>query len=429
MAIAAGLVGLLVIIVHRVTSVASMGDDLVGLALGMFGLAGFAILAWRMKLVMAYRPLKAPPTEELPELTVVVPAYNEGRQVYDTIASIVASAYPRDRLHVVAVDDGSQDDTAQWIERAERDFGATAILCAKNRGKRHALYEGFSRAQGEVVVTVDSDSEVQADTLRNIVAPLAANPNVGAVAGVVRVLNRKGAIPRMLDVSFTYAFEFIRASESVLGAVVCCPGALSAYRRSVLEDVKDEWLNQRIFGQPANIGEDRALTNQMLRRGLDVVLQSNAPVLTKVPTQFEGLRKMLLRWARSNVRESMILGSFVFGRFRDNRRWAIRLLFVHHAIAMVFAGFAFPMTIAAIVLHPPVLGWLILASLVAASVPSAIYATRRRPEQCLWGFAYGLLSTFGISWITPWALLTPHRTGWLTRRKPERTGRRAAAAA
>lgn len=399
---------------ERVKTIGVAADLLVP-ALLMLGLVTSGVLLWRVVLVGRYEPLASPANERLPEITVLVPAFNEGRQVYDTLASLVASDYPRDRLHILAIDDGSSDDTWGWIERARRDFEVAAIRCPENRGKRHALYEGFQRARGEVVVTVDSDSEVRADTLRNLVAPLALDPEVGGVAGAVRVLNRRSMIPRMLDVSFTYSFEFIRASESVLGAVVCCPGALSAYRRSLIDRVKDAWLTQRVFGRPANIGEDRALTNQVLRHGYRVVFQSNAIVYTDVPTSYAKLWRMLLRWARSNVRETVVLGRFVFGDFRRGAKLGIRMLFVQHALSMTVAGATFVPSLVALALHPELLLWLALGTLVTASVPSAVYAFCRRPQHCLWGFAYGLVATFGLAWITPLALLTPHRTGWLTR--------------
>lgn len=390
-------------------------DDLLSVGLTLFAVAGGAVLIWRAILVRRYRPVLAPAADALPEVTVVVPAFNEGRQVYETLRSIAASNYPRDRLHVVAVDDGSSDDTWQWIARGKRDFGAEAVRCPVNRGKRHALYEGFARARGEVIVTIDSDSEVRPDTIANLVAPLVADPEVGAVAGAVRVLNRQAMIPRMLDVSFTYSFEFIRASESVLGAVVCCPGALSAYRRSLVEAVKDVWLTQQVFGRPANIGEDRALTNQVLRHGYRVVFQSNAVVYTDVPTSYPKLWRMLLRWARSNVRETFVLGTFVFRDFRRGSKAGIRLLFAQHTIAMVIAGLSFVPSLVVVALQPAILLWMACAALIVASVPSTVYAICRRPEHCLWGFAYGLVSTFGLTWITPLALLTPHRTSWLTR--------------
>src|SRR5690606_11779363 len=90
----------------------------------------------------------------------------------------------------------------------------------KNKGKREALYHGFKNGKGEVFVTVDSDSIVDENTLRNLVSPFVFNEKCGAVAGNVRVLNKeKGMIPKMLNVSFTFSFEFVRSAQSVLGSV------------------------------------------------------------------------------------------------------------------------------------------------------------------------------------------------------------------
>jgi hyaluronan synthase len=127
---------------------------------------------------------------------------------------------------------------------------------------------------------------------------------VGAVAGNVRVENsNRGALPMMMDTAFVFSFEFIRAGQSVINTVMCTPGALSAYRGSVLLKVLNEWLGQTFMGRRANIGEDRALTNLILREGYLTRFQKNALVYTEVPMTYRNLYKMLLRWARSNVRE------------------------------------------------------------------------------------------------------------------------------
>src|SRR5262249_7140076 len=153
-----------------------------------------------------------------------------------------------------------------------------------------ALHEGFVRSRGQVLVTVDSDSEVHADTLRNLVTPLVVDESVGAVAGNVRVLNREGGpIARMMDVVFTYAFDFIRAAQSEVRTVMCTPGALSAYRRGLVLRVLPRWMAQTFLGLPANIGEDRALTNFILREGYHVTFQGNAVVDTEVPTSLAPL--------------------------------------------------------------------------------------------------------------------------------------------
>ena len=103
-------------------------------------------LAFLYHLVLAVRYRRTTPCDDnqLPLCTVVVPAYNEGRQVWHTLLSIVSSDYPRDKLQIIAVDDGSEDDTWSWISKAaEAGNGLIqTVRLPSNQGKRHALYQG-----------------------------------------------------------------------------------------------------------------------------------------------------------------------------------------------------------------------------------------------------------------------------------------------
>jgi hyaluronan synthase len=383
-------------------------------------LALTAVLLWRVVLVARYRPTPAVEDERLPTATVIVPAYNEGAQVQATLISLMCSDYPRDKLQIIAIDDGSRDDTWMWMQRAAEQLGEQIelIRCRVNRGKRHALYEGFLRATGEVVVTVDSDSEVLPNTLRNLISPLVVDPRVGAVAGNVRVLNHAdGPLANMLDLTFTHAFEFMRASESEVGAVLCCPGALSAYRRALIDEFRDVWIEQTFLGAPAAIGEDRSMTNHVLRRGHHVVFQSNAIVLTEVPTNTPQLARMFLRWARSNVRESLVMATFVYRRFRAGGQLGARINASLSILRVVGSGLVFvPLLVS--LSEPALLPWLFVAALVSALLPAAVFASTRTPRGAWWAFPYAVYSLICLSWISPWALITAHRSGWLTRQNP-----------
>lgn len=391
-----------------------------------WGMAGLGVLVWRVLLVARYRPARVERDADLPAVTVIVPAYNEGRQVYETLRSVVGGDYPAEKLRLVAVDDGSVDDTWAWMRRArdELEGDILAVRCPTNRGKRAALLEGFARARGEVIVTIDSDSEVLADTLRNLVAPFVESPNVGAVAGNVRVLNRGSVFGRMLDVSFTYAFQFLRASQSEVDAVMCCPGALSAYRRDLVEKLRDEWAAQTFLGVPATIGEDRALTNLILREGALVRFQANAIVLTEVPLTTTKLARMLLRWARSNVRETLVLGGFVFRRFREGPTLGARVNFVWTALRTLLGAagvVALPWLVAS---RPALLGVVVVGALALALLEASVYVLARteptRVGTAMWAFPYALYSAVALSWISLWSVLTPHRSAWLTRELPDR---------
>src|SRR5690606_36426140 len=281
----------------------------------LFALLVFQVffLGYLGYLYIKYKAVESVSDEELPTCTIIVPAYNEGRLVYETLKSISASNFPKEKMEIIAIDDGSKDDTWYWINKANADLNCslTVYQQPENRGKRHALYKGFTTGTGEIFITIDSDSVVEKDTVRNLLSPFVINKNCGGVAGNVKVLNKKqGIIPKMLNVSFVFSFEFIRAAQSSLGFVLCTPGALSAYKReAVMHSLKD-WIEQKFMGKHATIGEDRAMTNLILKQGFDVKFQRNANVLTNTPTGFRNLHKMFTRWGRSNVRETLAMNSF-----------------------------------------------------------------------------------------------------------------------
>ena len=387
----------------------------------------FFTLAWRIWFACRYRSYAPLSDSALPTVTIVIPAYNEGRQILPTVRSVMNSRYPMEKMQVICVDDGSQDDTWEWMKTAQKEFPWRVRLIRQpvNRGKRHALMAGFAQAIGQVYVTIDSDSEVLPDTLRHLVSPLISDLRVGAVAGNVRVLNlAQGAIPKMMEVSFTAGFDFIRAGQSVYGGVFCTPGALSAYRADVITPQLPKWIHQTFMGRRAAIGEDRAMTNLVLSSGFRVVYQREAVVLTKIPNTFTGLRRMLLRWARSNVRENLVMLTFIIGRFRstDSGSGWIRLFGTTQFIRMTL-GEAFKFVVVAQLLLAPVhtLFLLAVACIISASLPALVYQKRYGGWfGWRWAVPYAFYWLFCLYWISLWGLITASRSGWLTRGLPDK---------
>lgn len=383
-----------------------------------------ALFSYFIYLYTQYRPIESVSDEELPTVTVIVPAYNEGKLVYDTLISLANSDYPAAKMQLLAVDDGSKDDTWSWIQLAKHKLGDRVTIFQQpvNKGKRHALYRGFNIGTGEVFVTVDSDSVVNPDTLRNLVSPMAVDNECGAVAGNVAVLNQKGGIfPKMLNVSFVMSFEFRRSAESVLNSVLCTPGALAAYRREAVFACLDAWINQTFNGKPSDIGEDRALTNMILKQGKKVLFQRNAYVYTNVPETYKGLYKMFIRWGRSNVREHLMMAKYVFTDFRKGNKFGTRLLFIDASIRMVLLFPLLAATLFFVVSQPLAFLTTSLASiLVLATFSVGFFAHKYTLSKALWGYTYSLLFTFGLFWITPYAMITASKGGWLTRELPQK---------
>jgi hyaluronan synthase len=378
-----------------------------------------SFLLYNVYLYFQYKPIESVTDELLPTCTVIVPAYNEGNLVFDTLLSIANSDFPKDKLQILAIDDGSKDDTWAWMNKAKKELGDRLVIIQqpKNKGKRHALYRGFNMGTGAVFVTIDSDSIIKPDTLRNLVSPFVVDENCGAVAGNVRVLNNKKAIlPKMLNVSFVMSFEFVRSAESQLGSVLCTPGALAAYSRSAVFKCLPQWINQTFMGNPSDIGEDRAMTNMILKQGKKVLFQRNAVVLTDVPEKYKGLYKMFIRWGRSNVRENLVMAKYVFTNFSTESKYGARLLFINQFITIVMTYPFQLFMLFFIVTHPLLfLSSTLLGILIFASFPVLFYAKKYSAAESLWAYAYSILYTFGLFWISPYAIATAGRSGWLTR--------------
>ncbi len=391
------------------------------IALGIF-LAAIAIsfLIFLIVLHRKYKPIASVSDDELPTCTIIVPAYNEGQLVYDTLHSLASSDYPEKKLQIIAIDDGSKDNTFAWIQRAKMELGDRVEIYQqpKNMGKRHALYRGFKLGTGEIFITVDSDSIVKKDTIRNMASPFVTNKECGAVAGNVRVLNTKKAIiPRMLNVSFVFSFEFVRSAQSMLGTVMCTPGALSGYRKEAVMNCLEDWINQTFMGQPSDIGEDRAMTNMILKQGYHVLFQSNAYVYTDTPVRYKNLYKMFIRWERSNVRENIAMSKFAFKNFRQGPKWGARILLLMQWKKVLLS---YPMMLLMLwtVFHYPLmfLSSTLVGILIFSSIQAYFFASKNSDaKEAFWAYSYSIFYAFSLFWITPYAIATAGRRGWLTR--------------
>lgn len=366
---------------------------------------------------LRYRPFKAPEGAEWPKVSVIIPAYNEGPMVGRSIRSVAACAYPKDKLEVIVVDDGSRDDTFFHMQHLRREFPDLVKLVrfSGNRGKRSALVAGIRAATGEYILTIDSDSEIDPKTVQEMVAPFLADPKVGAVAGRVAVLNRDSPISRMLEVQYTLAFDYGRAAQSVYRTVACCPGALSSFKRSVILPFMDEWENQRFLGRPVNHGEDQALTNIVLRQGYDTVYQRTAVVNTLVPTTYSQLSRMFLRWDRSYIVEGFSFARFMFTRYREKNRvmpivtfFVSNLRFVLVAVAIMEFPRLFDTNVTTV-------GRSLVALGLGAIFSAAYYLRFERSFRWIYGVLYAVFSLVALQWILPWALVTVRDERWGTR--------------
>ncbi len=394
----------------------SFGSPLMALGAG-FTLAYLAFQLVRTILWWRYKPYPLP-SGPLPRVTIIIPAYNEGAMVEKAIYAAAASDYPAERLEIICIDDGSTDDTWTYLDRARQRHPRLikAIRFPKNRGKKEALYAGFTRGRGQFFVTIDSDSIIRPDTVRQVIAPMLRDLQVGAVAGNVKVFNRaRSLMARMLAVRFVLAFDFLRASQSMYGCVTCTPGALSAYRAQVLRPILGKWRRHTFMGLPANIGEDRALTNFVLRQGYFTVYQRSALVHTVVPETYRGLCRMYLRWDRSNFRENWVQLKFIFSNYRK-QHWFLPIVDffitqIEFPLTYLFLG----MLLLSFFIYPIVMVKFFAGLGVFTLVWMYYYIHQERDMEFIYGILYSYFAFFFLNWVQPYAFLTVRNDRWLTR--------------
>lgn len=377
---------------------------------------GSIFVVFRTILWFQYRPFPSANFQNAPPLTVIIPAYNEGQMVEKSIRSVLTADYPRDRLEVFVVDDGSQDDTWMHIKRAANKHPnqVTAIRFPVNRGKREALAEAFRQARGEVVITIDSDSVITKGTLLSMAGPF-HDPKVGAVAGKVKAYNRQqGLIPRMLHIRYILSFDFLRAVQSTYRTVYCCPGALAGYRVEVVRKVLESWRTQTFLGVPCTYGEDRALTNFILAQRYDAVYQGSAEVYTIVPWSYKRLYRMYLRWDRSYIRETLHFFRIVWKR----PFWSCLV----SLFDMLITNLRYPVGWAALVLlvylsfqDPTTILRVFLAIGVFSFLNTLYYVYCERRGDFFYGVLYAYFAFLTLFWVFPYALLTVRSKSWMTR--------------
>ncbi len=227
------------------------------------------------------------PTSYTPGVSVIIPAYNEEKVVIQTISSLLNQAYEGD-LELVVVDDGSSDDTAVICEEAYGSHPQVTIFRKENGGKASALNYGIARARHEIVIGLDADTVFEDDTVAELVLPL-EDPKVAAVAGNAKVGNRINLVTRWQALEYVTSQNLDRRAFALLDCITVVPGAVGAWRRSVVIDVggfKEDTL-----------AEDQDLTLDMRRAGYSVAYADGAVAYTEAPDTLRGLAKQRFRWS------------------------------------------------------------------------------------------------------------------------------------
>lgn len=223
--------------------------------------------------------------DELPTVSVIIPAYNEEKTIEKTLKSILASDYPRNKFEVIVVNNNSKDDTLKIAEKYQSKI--VKVYTEKNQGKGFALNLGIKKSKGEILFTMDADTRVEPYSLKSMVRYF-KDKDVMSVCPAMVVEKPNNILQRVQYIEYVLGL-FLRKTFAFLDAVHITPGAFSAYRR--------DFFNKHGGYKVDNITEDLELSLRIQYNGYRIENDPNAPAYTTVPSKFSHLLKQRRRWS------------------------------------------------------------------------------------------------------------------------------------
>lgn len=270
-----------------------------------------------------------------PTVTVAVPCWNEESTLAATLDSLLALDYPKDKVSIIIVDDGSKDKTLAIAEGYAKKYPEQITALTKpNGGKHTAVNLALEKSTSDLFGCLDADSFVGKHTLITIVSYFEHHPEAMAVTPCIHVRNPKTIIQRMQAIEYLMGV-FLRKAFGQLDAIQVTPGPFSIFRRSVFASIGNY--------RKAHNTEDYEITLRMHKAHFKVMNSHKALVYTVGPATARGFFYQRLRWARGFLENSIDYKEMFFKREYGNFGMftlPMAFLFVFYGLfAMAFTAY------------------------------------------------------------------------------------------
>ncbi len=225
--------------------------------------------------------------ETTPSVSIIIPAYNEGKVIEKTIRSVLELTYSQ--KEILVVDDGSNDDTLKIAKLMESNNPIRVISKKKNGGKWGALNKGIKSSKSDIIVCIDADTVLDKNAIQPLVSHF-IDSKVGAVAGNIKVGNREKILTKLQALEYISKLNIQRRSEAFFRKVTVVPGPLGAFRKSIIKEVG--------FYTGDTFAEDADLTLKILKAGYKIKYEPKSIGYTEAPISIFDLAKQRYRWYR-----------------------------------------------------------------------------------------------------------------------------------
>lgn len=231
-----------------------------------------------------------------PFVSIIVPVYNEEKVIKDSIQSLLALNYST--YEIIIVNDGSTDNTKKAAEELvgfrKGKFAEIKIslINKPNGGKASALNSGIKVSDAEYVLCMDGDSQLSTDSIKMAVRHF-TNPEIGAVAGNVKVLNRRKFITDLQALEYIEGLNMARSAQSFVKLVNIIPGPIGLFRKKAIQ--------QAGYYSNDTFAEDADLTLKILANGWKIYYEPKSISYTEAPEKIQQLLKQRYRWTRGII--------------------------------------------------------------------------------------------------------------------------------
>jgi len=259
-------------------------------------------------------------------VSFLIPAYNEGRTIKDTIQAIYNSSYSL--KEVIVINDGSKDNTIKVVKGLFKQYKSLKLINKENSGKADSLNQGIKMAKGELVAVVDADSYPSTDAVEKMVG-FFNEKNVGAVTSCVFLKNAKTFFEKIQEMEYI-ALAWTRKLFDFVESVYVTNGPLSIYRKGVLKKIGGFDVN--------SITEDIELTWHILSEGYKTKMSLASVVYTSVPNKLKLWWRQRVRWGIGGIETIFKYKRFFF---RKGMFGMFIMPFVSLTIFLSIFGFIF----------------------------------------------------------------------------------------
>lgn len=247
--------------------------------------------------------------DSYPTIGIIVPCWNEEETIEGTIDSIRLVNYPKDKLKIYIIDDGSTDNTWNIIKKFENDPNIK-VFHKENGGKHTAMNYALQYVDTDLVSSFDADTILEKNALLEMVKFFECNKDVSAIGGTILIDQPKALSQKAQSIEYQM-FSFNKKMLGLIGGVLVAPGAFSIYKREVLQSVGGWRLGHLL--------EDLELTFRIQKNGFVVDHCHTAIAYTKGPNTVKRLFKQRIRWGTgflNNIKEyNKLILNKDFGNF------------------------------------------------------------------------------------------------------------------